>query len=186
MAFMARLRTAAGESPLALRITFMSWLRPVRRKCKRAAAVSAVAAARRGRNGGLLTLRAVSVKRQRAINSAHSRESACEEIGVAGAMLVIALSPTRTRACPSSGSLKAGRSRMNPTSAAGKGMRDSLPGTKLDRRLGAAGKGEYDESLSMGEAAEWSLSLPDQQLCRARKSAGTADWRKPSARWQPR
>jgi signal peptidase I len=34
----------------------MSWLRPVRRKCKHAAAVSAVAAARRGRNGGLLTL----------------------------------------------------------------------------------------------------------------------------------
>src|SRR5437660_1172682 len=57
MAFMARLRTAADESPHALRITFMSWLRPVRRKCKRAAAVSAVAAARRGRNGGLLTLR---------------------------------------------------------------------------------------------------------------------------------
>jgi len=28
----------------------------VRRKCERAAAVSAVAAARRGRNGGLLTL----------------------------------------------------------------------------------------------------------------------------------
>src|SRR5215471_13584324 len=92
MAFMARLRTAAGESPLALRITFMSRLRLVRRKWTRAAADSAVAAARRGRNGGLLTLRAVSVKRQRAINSAHSRESACEEIGVAGAMLVIALS----------------------------------------------------------------------------------------------
>jgi len=34
----------------------MSWLQPVRRKCERAAAVSAVAAARRGRNGGLLTL----------------------------------------------------------------------------------------------------------------------------------
>jgi len=32
----------------------MPWLRPVRRKCKRAAAVSAVAAARHGRNGGLL------------------------------------------------------------------------------------------------------------------------------------
>src|SRR6516164_3588189 len=58
MAFMARLRTAAGESPLALRITFMSWLRLVRRKWTRAAADSAVAAARRGRNGGLLTYRA--------------------------------------------------------------------------------------------------------------------------------
>src|SRR5262245_10324268 len=57
MAFMAHLRTAAGESPLALRITFMSWLRPVRRKWTRAAADSAVAAARCGRNGGLLTLR---------------------------------------------------------------------------------------------------------------------------------
>jgi hypothetical protein len=56
MAFMAHLRTAADESPHALRITFMSWLQPVRRKCERAAAVSAVAAARRGRNGGLLTL----------------------------------------------------------------------------------------------------------------------------------
>src|SRR6516162_2096034 len=134
MAFMARLRTAAGESPLALRITFMSWLRLVRRKWTRAAADSAVAAARRGRNGGLLTLALSQVKRQREINSAHSRESTCEEIGVAGAMLVIALSPTRTRACPSSGSLKAGRSRMNPTSAAGKGMRDGLPGTKFDRR----------------------------------------------------
>jgi len=39
----------------------MSWLRPVRRKCKHAAAVSAVAAERRGQNGGLLTLRAFSV-----------------------------------------------------------------------------------------------------------------------------
>src|SRR5260370_32468558 len=56
MAFMARLRTAADESRLALRITFMSWLRPVRRKCKRAAAVSAVAAARGGRNGSFFTL----------------------------------------------------------------------------------------------------------------------------------
>jgi hypothetical protein len=56
MAFMARLRTAAGESPLALRIKFMSWLPLVRRKWTRAAADSAVAAARRGRNGGLLTL----------------------------------------------------------------------------------------------------------------------------------
>src|SRR5215831_19375741 len=86
MAFMARLRTAAGESPLALRLRFMSWLRPVRRKWTRAAADSAVAAARCGRNGGLLTLCAVSVQGQRAINSAHSRESAYEEIGVAGAM----------------------------------------------------------------------------------------------------
>src|SRR5215467_3325677 len=57
MAFMARLRTAAGESPLALRFTFMSRLRLVRRKWTRAAADSAVASARRGRNGGLLTLR---------------------------------------------------------------------------------------------------------------------------------
>src|SRR5262245_2414105 len=57
MAFMARLRTAAGESPLALRLRFMSWLRPVRRKWTPAAADSAVATARRGRNGGLLTLR---------------------------------------------------------------------------------------------------------------------------------
>src|SRR5258708_33938889 len=56
MAFMARLRTAADESRLALRITFMSRLRPVRRKCKRAAAVSAGGGARRGRNGGFLTL----------------------------------------------------------------------------------------------------------------------------------
>src|ERR1700730_5087551 len=93
MAFMARLRTGAGESPLALRITFMSWLRPVRRKCKHAAAVSAVALARRGRNGGLLTLALSQFSGQRAINSAHSRESACEDIGVAGAMLVVAPSP---------------------------------------------------------------------------------------------
>jgi len=35
----------------------MSWLRPVRQKWKRAAADSAVAAAQRGRNGGLLTFR---------------------------------------------------------------------------------------------------------------------------------
>jgi hypothetical protein len=56
MAFMARLRTAAGESPLALRLRFMSWLRPVRRKWTPVAAVSAVATAQRGRNGGLLTL----------------------------------------------------------------------------------------------------------------------------------
>src|SRR5215471_12468507 len=69
MVFMARLRTAADESPLALRFTFMSWLRPVRRKWTRAAAVSAVAPARRGRNGGLLTL----------------RRFACEQrVGVAG------------------------------------------------------------------------------------------------------
>src|SRR6516165_5386331 len=54
MAFMARLRTAAGESPLALRFTFMSRLRLVRRKWTRAAADSAVAAARRGRNGGFI------------------------------------------------------------------------------------------------------------------------------------
>ncbi len=46
MAFMVRLRTAAGESPLALRITFMSWLPLVRRKWTHAAADSAVAAAR--------------------------------------------------------------------------------------------------------------------------------------------
>ena len=68
----------------------------MRRKWTRAAAVSAVAVARRGRNRGLLTLvnlGAVSVKGQRAIDSAHSRESACEEIAVAGAMLVIAPSP---------------------------------------------------------------------------------------------
>src|SRR5262249_36186621 len=57
MAFMARLRTAAGESPLALRMRFMSWLRPVRRKWTRAAADSAVTPARCGQNGGLLTLR---------------------------------------------------------------------------------------------------------------------------------
>src|SRR5215510_5180641 len=56
MAFMARLRAAAGESPLALRLRFRSWLRPVRRKWPPAAADSAVAAAERGRNGGLLTL----------------------------------------------------------------------------------------------------------------------------------
>src|SRR6516225_11029459 len=75
MAFMAPLRTAAGESPLALRLRFMSWLRPVRRKWTRAAADSAVASARRGRNGGLLTLRALPVKGQREISSAHSHES---------------------------------------------------------------------------------------------------------------
>jgi hypothetical protein len=34
----------------------MSWLRPVRRKWTPVAAVSAVATAQRGRNGGLLTL----------------------------------------------------------------------------------------------------------------------------------
>src|SRR5215472_11250148 len=69
MVFMARLRTAADESPLALRFTFMSRLRPVRRKWTRAAAVSAVAPTRRGRNGGLLTL----------------RRFACEQrVGVAG------------------------------------------------------------------------------------------------------
>src|SRR6516164_9003557 len=56
MAFMARLRTAAGESPLALRFTFMSRLRLVRRKWTRAAADSAVAAGRCDRNGSLLTL----------------------------------------------------------------------------------------------------------------------------------
>src|SRR5690242_14475025 len=38
-------------------------------------------------------LRRKSPKGQRAINSAHSRESACEDIGVAGAMLVVAPSP---------------------------------------------------------------------------------------------
>ena len=92
---MARLRTAAGESPLALRFTFRSRLRLVRRKWTRAAADSAVASARRGRNGGLLTLRplTLSVKGQREISAAHSRESAYEEIGVAGATLVIAPSP---------------------------------------------------------------------------------------------
>src|SRR5262245_30801315 len=56
MAFMARLRAAAGESQLALRLRFRSWLRPVRRKWTPAAADSAVEAAQRGRNGGLLTL----------------------------------------------------------------------------------------------------------------------------------
>jgi hypothetical protein len=40
-----------------IRLRFMSWLRPVRQKWKRAAADSAVAAAQRGRNGGLLTFR---------------------------------------------------------------------------------------------------------------------------------
>src|SRR5262249_56343138 len=60
MAFMARLRTAAGESPLALRLKFMLWLRPVRRKWTPAAADSAVATAQRGRNGGLLTLRRIA------------------------------------------------------------------------------------------------------------------------------
>src|SRR6516225_5996755 len=35
----------------------------------------------------------LSVKRQREISSAHSRERACEDVGVAGAMLVIAPSP---------------------------------------------------------------------------------------------
>src|SRR5262249_21714956 len=60
MAFMAHLRTAAGESPLALRLRFMSWLRPVRRKWTPAAADSAVATARRGRNGGLFNLRRVA------------------------------------------------------------------------------------------------------------------------------
>src|SRR5262249_59419601 len=57
MVLMAHLRTAAAESSLALRLRFMSWLRPVRRKWTPAAADSAVATARRGRNGGLLTLR---------------------------------------------------------------------------------------------------------------------------------
>ena len=37
------------------------------------------------------------------------------------AVAVIVPSPTRTRACPSSGALRVGRSRMNPTSAAGEG-----------------------------------------------------------------
>jgi hypothetical protein len=36
---------------------------------------------------------ALSVKGQREISSAHSRERACEDVGVAGAMLVIAPSP---------------------------------------------------------------------------------------------
>jgi hypothetical protein len=39
----------------------------------------------------------------------------------ASAVAVIVPSPTRTRACPSSGTLRLGRSRMNPTSAAGEG-----------------------------------------------------------------
>src|SRR5499427_9703272 len=56
MVFMARLPHCRGRIT-ALRIGFMSWLRLVWRKCERGAAVSAVAAARRGRNGGLLTLR---------------------------------------------------------------------------------------------------------------------------------
>src|SRR5262249_60424862 len=62
MAFMARLRTAAGESPLALRLRFRSWLRPVRRKWTPAAADSAVAAAQRGRNGGFFNLGPFSPK----------------------------------------------------------------------------------------------------------------------------
>jgi hypothetical protein len=54
---MARLRTAAGESLLALQIRLMSWLRLVWRKWKRAAADLAAGPPRRDRNGGLLTFR---------------------------------------------------------------------------------------------------------------------------------
>jgi hypothetical protein len=54
---MARLRTTAGEL-LASRVRFMSWLRLMWRKWRRAAADSAVGPAPRDRNGGLLTFRA--------------------------------------------------------------------------------------------------------------------------------
>jgi hypothetical protein len=57
---MARLRIAAGESPLALRIAFMSRLRLVWLKSGQPAADSAVSAARRGGNGGVLRSAACS------------------------------------------------------------------------------------------------------------------------------
>jgi hypothetical protein len=57
---MARLRIAAGESPLALRNAFMSRLRLVWLKSGHPAADSAVGAARRGGNGGVLRSAACS------------------------------------------------------------------------------------------------------------------------------
>src|SRR5262249_1757434 len=93
MAFMAHLRTAAGESPLALRLRFNVV----------AAARAAEVDARRGGFGGrsgaarpkrrFVNLGAVSVKGQRAINSAHCRQGAWEEIGVAGDARYRPLSP---------------------------------------------------------------------------------------------
>src|SRR5262249_62125351 len=54
--FMARLRTAAGGSPLALRLRFRSWLRPVRRKWPPVRADSADGGAGPGANSRVFIL----------------------------------------------------------------------------------------------------------------------------------
>src|SRR5262249_41392197 len=182
MAFMARLRTAAGESPLALRLRFMSWLRPVRRKWTPAAAVSAVAAAQRGRNGGFFNLGAVSPKGNAAKKPPLSPETAAKEVGVPGAGRP---PPPRERSAPPARATEL-MPRAEPTRCARSGLPHPRDAGRLTTHLGgiimkrpsrrspylvAAGA----LSILLGLTGAWSQTARTVKIVVPYPAGGTAD-----------